>query len=121
MERTRLYQRGALAQSYAPRGLEHYLSASWKKMPRRKRRLLIAIYTIDLALVAAGFWAIDTGRTWLILALLGAFVVPGVLIAVLGVPLMVMSERRKQHARRTGRYDSRIPTAESATPPDPQP
>jgi protein-S-isoprenylcysteine O-methyltransferase Ste14 len=109
-ERDRLYNLGALAQSYAPRGLG-YLGVSkesrtrarseWRTRPRRERAAIYAVVVAELACLGVIFWGVAKRDGVIVVAGAGAIVV-----AMLGTAVAtIVSELRRAKAGR------RIPKA----------
>jgi hypothetical protein len=76
-ERARRYALGALAQSYAPRGLADVLNLSaqgrararrnWRSQPRSRRFALLVIISVDVIGLGVMVWGFAKGNPWLIL------------------------------------------------------
>jgi hypothetical protein len=97
--RDRVYNLGALAQSYAPRGLADVLNlspegrararANWLAQPRWQRVALFVIIAMELACAGVLVWGVAQGRASIVLAGAGGLVAILIGTTVLSIVLGV--------------------------------
>lgn len=106
--RKRLYNRGALAQSFVPRGVAELLKlddrararARWRARARGERALLTAIYALETACAAALFVGLMTGSAALLLGSAGGFLT--LLVGTAAITVVTELRRARRWARRPG-------------------
>ena len=104
--RDRLYNLGALAQSYVPRGVADLLNlsaegrararAEWRARPRRERVLPVAVIAAELACMGVLVWGVASRDRALVLAGAGAIVATFIASTALGIALEI---RRSKDGR----------------------
>ena len=109
--RDRVYNLGALAQSYAPRGLADVLNlspegrtqarANWRAQPRWQRVALFVILAMELACAAVLVWGVARESAAIALAGAGSMLAIFVGTTVLSIALGI---RESSAARRASRH-----------------
>jgi hypothetical protein len=107
-ERRRRYNIGALAQSYAPRGLADVLNLSaegrarariqWRARPRWERILLFVVIGVELVCLGVLFWGLARGDGRIVLAGAGGLI--ALMLTTIAVA-MVTETRRARTGRRS--------------------
>jgi hypothetical protein len=116
-ERERLHQLGALAQSYAPRGLARVLNltpegrararAAWSAQSRLERMAFFAVLATQFACMGVIVWGVATRDGTIVLA--GAAAIVLLMLGTAAVQILV--EVRRANLRRQARQvrDDRFP------------